>query len=379
VSKPRRSRGLGTVRQRGGRWEGRYHLQVGGVTKQASVYGRTRADVERLLREAQVARDRGTLVTTSARVTVGVYLAEWLKAAEPGLRPRTRVSYRQITRDHLLPALGAVALTRLTALQVQALYADLGDAGKSRKTIGNCHGVLHKALDQAVKWNLVNRNVADAVDVPRGKPPEMKTLSPEDARTVLQTADGDQLEPLWRLAIAGGLRQGEICALRWPQVDLESGVLQVTGTLEQRPGHKPVVAEPKTARGRRAVQLGAATVASLRAYRVRCIEAALAEAGRAYDPTGFVFQRPDGQPYTMSMVWKAWRKLNDKAGVPRIRFHDLRHTAATLLFSKHVHPKMVQEMLGHATIATTMDIYSHAIPALHVEAAAIMDDLLSQR
>jgi integrase len=136
--------------------------------------------------------------------------------------------------------------------------------------------------------------------------------------------------------------------------------------------------KPKTGRGRRSVQLGAATVESLRAYRVRCIEASLAEEGRAYNPAGFVFQRSGGQPYTMSMIWKAWHRLNLKAGVPVVRFHDLRHSCASLLLSRGVHPKVVQEMLGHATIATTMDIYSHVTPSLHGEAAAVMDELLSR-
>jgi integrase len=373
----RRGSGLGSIRKRGSLFEGRYHLRVDGVVKQASVYGRTRAEVERKLREAQVARDKGTLVVTSPRYTVAAYLDQWLEAAGPGLRPRTRLSYRQIIRDHLGRELGHVALTRLTPLHVQAMYAAMSERGKSAKTIGNVHGVLHKALEQAVKWNLAQRNVAAAVELPRSPRPAMKTLTPEEARAVLRAAEGDELEALWRLAISNGLREGELAALRWPQVDLERGVVQVIGTLVQVPGEAPVVGEPKTAAGRRSVQVGASTLTTLRAHRARRITESLA-AGQTYDLRGYVFERGDGVPHNMRTIWRRWRKLNLKAGVPLVRFHDLRHTSASLMLERGVHPKVVQEMLGHRDISTTLNTYSHVLPTLHRQAADAMDALLSQ-
>jgi len=250
----------------------------------------------------------------------------------------------------------------------------MADAGKSPKTVSNTHGVLHRALEQAVRWSILSRNVADVVEPPRVSRPPMRTLSPEEARKVLAVAEGDELEALWRLALTTGLRQGELAALRWGQVDLERGVLQVVGTLQQASDHERVVAEPKTARGRRSVQIAGATVESLRAHRARCMAKSVASGHH----DAYVFAWGDGRPYSMSMIWKRWHRLNVKAEVPLVRFHDLRHTAASLLLTRGVHPKVVQEMLGHSTIAMTLDVYSHVAPSLHREAATVMDALLSQ-
>jgi integrase len=193
----------------------------------------------------------------------------------------------------------------------------------------------------------------------------MVALSPEQARHVLALAEDDPLEALWRLAITCGLRQGELLALRWSDVDLDRGTLSVVATLEQWRDGVPVIAEPKTARSRRQVELGEAAVEALRRHRQR-------------NPgIGFVFTRPDGRPLSRPMVGGAWRSHRLRA-VPAVRFHDLRHTAATLMLSRGVHPKIVSEMLGHSTVAITLDLYSHVTPTMQREAASVMNDLLSQ-
>jgi integrase len=252
---------------------------------------------------------------------------------------------------------------------------DLLDRGLSPKTVSNVHGVLHKALDQAFRWRLVTSNVADLVDPPRVPHHEMKALGPDQARSVLETAAGDPLEALYRLAVTAGLRQGELLALRWPELDLERGMVSVVATLEQRRGCEPVVAQPKTPRSRRQIALTEAAVDSLRHHRRTQKEDSL-RVGRPWLDTGFVFARADGRPLSMSIIGKAWTVLNAAAGVPRVRFHDLRHTAATLLLSRGVHPKVVSEMLGHSTVAITLDTYSHVMPTMQREAAQVMGDLL---
>ncbi len=358
--------GRGSIRKRpDGRWEARYTAVVDGSWKRFSVFARTHQEVSRKLAEATKARDDGVQVV-SPKETVGSYLMNWLAGAEPALRPRTRDSYRQIVHSHLLPLLGAIQLSRLGPQQLQRAYRELSDRGLSTKTVSNVHGVLHKALDQAYRWRLIPSNVADLVDPPRVARHEMKALTPDEARKVLEAAAGDPLEALYRVAITAGLRQGELLALRWQAVDLVAGTLRVVATLEQRHGHEPVIAQPKTARSRRQVQLGQAAVDALRQHR------------QAQPGIGFVFARPDGRPLSMSIVGKAWARLNERAGVPQVRFHDLRHTAATLMLSRGVHPKIVSEMLGHATIAITLDTYSHVLPMMQREAAAAMDELLGR-
>jgi integrase len=370
--------GEGSIRPKpraDGRWEGRYHVEVDGAWKRRSVFGRTKAEVAKSLREALTARDGGAVVA-SAKETVGSYLDAWLEGAASTIRPRTFASYAQIVRDHLKPGLGRTPLARLQPQHVQRLYQDLLSSGLSPKTVRNVHVTLHRALEQAQRWRLVPTNIADLVDAPRVRRQEMKALSPEEARSVLEAArDDDDLEALWTVALTTGLRQGELLALRWPEVELERGTLRVVASLVRLAGQEPQLAEPKSQRSRRQVELSAGAVDSLRRHRAGAIEAAL-KVGRPYDRAGFVFRRTDERPLSVTTTWKRWRRLLEAAHVPPMPFHSARHSAATLLLGRGVHPKIVSEMLGHSTVAITLDVYSHVTPAMHREAARVMDELL---
>jgi integrase len=203
----------------------------------------------------------------------------------------------------------------------------------------------------------------------------MKALTAEQARKVLDAARGDDFEALWVLALTAGLRQGELLALKWPDVDLGGGSLRVVASLVRILGHESVLAEPKSRRSRRQVELSGTAVEALRRHKAKAIKDALA-AGRPYDKDGFVFPRNDGRPESGTRTWKRWRRLLKRAGVPHMPFHSARHSAASLLLGRGVHPKIVSEMLGHSTGAITLDVYSHVTPAMHREAAKVMDEIL---
>ena len=359
----RQANGDGSISRRSdGRWEARYYVPQGTGRARKYIYARTAAECRSRLRQALRDRDSG-VVPVPARETVASFLESWLQGHETSLRPRTAVEYRHAVTTYLAPAFARVPLGQLTPQRVQALYRELSDGGLSPKTIVNVHCVLHKALDQALRWRLVSANVADLVDPPRVPRHEMQALSAAHARRVLAMASGSRWEALWCLALSTGLRQGELLALRWPQVDLDRSTLAVVGTLEQG---TDTVAEPKTQRSRRQVQLGAATAEALRRHR------------QSSSSISFVFHREDGRPLSASIVSKEWTRLRAQAGVPAVRFHDLRHTAATLMLSGGVHPKVASEMLGHSTVAITLDLYSHVTPTMQREAAQLVDELLSR-
>jgi integrase len=374
----RSRRGTGTLRRRAdGRWEGRFwQLGTNGEWRRASVQGREKADVERRLRAAIVGRDTGVVALQTGKLNAGDYLREWLASVEPTLRGRTFDSYKTILRIHLLPRLAKLPLVKLSPLHVQRVHTEMLDAGASAKTVRNAHAVLYSALDRAVRFRLIVSNPAAVVRPPRIARREMTALSLTEARAVLNVAEADPLAALWRLAIAAGLRQGELCALRWGDIDLDGGSVSVVAALEQRTGREHVRAETKTARSRRTIPLDASSVEALREHRARAIESALA-AGRSYDLKGWVFRRTSGDgPLSMSIVWKAWRRLALKAGVSLVRFHDLRHTTATVLLAQGIDVRTVADILGHSDVATTLRVYVHSTEGSTRRAAQAMGEAL---
>jgi integrase len=235
--------------------------------------------------------------------------------------------------------------------------------------------VLHRAFDAALRLGLVQRNVCDVVEVPRMRHYEMTTLSEEQVQHLLRAATGERLEALYVLALATGMRQGELLALTWRDVDLESASLHVRSTLHvTREGY--VFAEPKTKLSRRTIALSPIAVNALRAHRMRHVEERL-RAGQAWEDLDLVFPNSVGRPIDgIHLLKYRFYPLLAQAGLPRMRFHDLRHTSATLLLGRGVNPKIVSEMLGHSHVSVTLGIYSHVLPHMQLEAAKAMNEAL---
>ncbi len=366
-------------KRKDGRWAAVLDLGYqGGRRKRKALYGRTRREVQQKLFATRRALQEG-LPVTSERQRLDQFLVRWLEdVACPSLRPRTYIRYREILMCHAIPALGNRPLARITPQDLQGLYSRKLEEGLAARTVGKLHVVLHRALQDAVRWGLVGRNVCDAVRPPKVHAQEMRALSGDESRQFLAAAEGDPLEALYTLAVTTGLRQGELLALKWQDVDLEAGQLQVRRTIARVNGQGFVEQEPKSARSRRSIALAPLAVNALDRHHTRQLEKRLK--ALVWEESDLVFANEVGRPIeAQNLMRRSFYPLLERAELQRMRFHDLRHTAATLMLAQGVHPKVVQEMLGHSTVSLTLDTYSHVMPNMQAEAAAKMQVALSAR
>jgi integrase len=316
-------------------------------------------------------------VETKTELTLGTFLVQWLEATAYSVRPRTLRRYSEYVHLHIVPTFGERTLESIGPREVQALYATKLREGMSPTSALHLHSVLHRAFGQAERWGILDVNPVDAVEAPRAPRPEMNALSPEETRCLLNAVAGDRLEALYTLALTTGMRQGELLGLRWREVDLEQRSVRVTGSLQYVPGRGLEVAPPKTPRSRRRILLGEVAVEAL--HRHKAAQATERAHATAWDERDLVFPNGCGRPmYATNLLARSFGALLEKAGLRHIRFHDLRHTAATLLLGEGVHPKVVSEMLGHSKTGITLDTYSHATPTMQRQAATAFDRLLQR-
>jgi integrase len=373
----------GSVLKRGKTWS--YVLYLGrandGRKRQKWVGGfRTRKDAEGALSEA-LERVRTGSWADPGRQTVGEFLEDWLTAVTPSLRPSTAASYEQTLRGWVIPRIGGLKLSALTSARLSALYGELlksgrrdGRGGLSARSVAYAHRILVHALKDAVAWGLLARNPAAHVDAPRAATSEMHVWSQSEVQRFLAFVADDRLYALWAVLLATGLRRGEALGLRWDDVDFERRRLAIQRAAVVV-GYDVQVAEPKTARGRRSVSIDPTTAAVLGAFRKRQLEERLAW-GPAWQDSGYVFTSEDGRLLHPQQVTVTFKRLAREAGLPLIRLHDLRHTAATLALTAGIHPKVVSERLGHASIGITLDTYSHVGEGLQEEAASKVAGLI---
>jgi integrase len=351
---------------------------VGLDGKRRYVSGKTKEEARRNLRRARGDAERG-LVFDADNLQVGEYLDRWLSdSVRDTVKATTFERYEQIARLHLKPSLGRVKLKGLTPAHVRGLYREKLEAGSSARTVRYMHTTLHKALKQAVMDGLIPRNATEAVTPPQSSREEMCPLTPEQAKLLLQVAHeaGDRLAALYVLAIHTGLRQGELLGLKWDDVNLEDGSLQVRRTLAITK-NGPVLTPPKTTGSRRSVKLTSKAIEALKRHLERQL-GEIDRIGSLWSENGLIFASEKGEPINRhNLTRRSFKPLLKRAGLPQIRFHDLRHTCATLLLTRNVNVKIVSEMLGHSTIAITLDIYSHVLPNMRDQAAAAMEEALS--
>jgi integrase len=340
-----------------------------------SVYGKTRADVARQMTTLLRAREAGMTPGGSSQL-LGAYLEAWLRSIEGSLRPKTLQTTRMDVRRHIIPDLGKARLGMLQPRRVQAFLDAKLKSGLAPPSVVHIRAILRRALGRAMRYGWVYRNVATLTDPPRVERFEIKPFTSEEARAFLDAARQDDLEALFKLALSTGLRQGELLGLKWDDLDLEKAELRVNQALQRYDGALHLV-PPKTPRSRRSVPIPALAVEALRQLRYAQRDAHL-RAGSLWHETGLVFTTRWGTPIEPRNATRSFKQLLARAGLRPMRFHDLRHSFATLLLIQGVSARVVMEILGHSQINVTMNTYSHVLPALQRDAASRLDELLTR-
>src|SRR5215208_393149 len=378
----RRGNGEGSIRRRAdGRWEGRYTVHTDEGRKQKTVYGKTRKEVAEKLTDVMAGRDKG-LIFDAGKLTLGEHLERWLEdVLKPSASHRTYSTNAQQVRDHIAPTLGRIKLRELRKAHIDRLYREKLDSGLSPATVRRVHAVLHRALEEAVKGDLIPRNPAAHANKPKVKQEEIEPLDALQAAAFMKAAKGDRFEALYVLCLMCGLRQGEALALRWQDINLDGGTLRVSRQLQRmrRDGKKSgrlVFSEPKNA-SRRTVGLPQRAVSALKTHRRRQLEEKLA-AGSLYRDEGLLFASRHGTPIdAQNVVNRYYKPLLKRAGLPPIRFHDLRHSCLSLLAQGGEPIRDLQALAGHATASFTLQRYTHHYAASVRRTAAAIDEIFA--
>ncbi len=365
----------GTTKKRtDGRWEARMSLGIiNGKPRYKYYYGKTEAEVKAKMREGQADLQRGKMPGND-RQTVDAFLTDWLADKKETVRPATYKSYSDTVRLHITPHIGHKILTKITPVDVRRLLSDLTASGVKAPSVRYTRTVLRAALNQAVRWELVSRNAAALVTPPKVQRHEVRPLTIQEAATFLKAARGDVREGVFAVAVATGLRQGELLGLVWDDIDLDTGVLRVRFQLQRFEGKLQRV-PLKTEHSRRTLDLPAVALDALKRQRTRQKEARLL-AGSRWQETGFVFTSSIGTPFDARNVIRGFHETLERAGLPRTNFHSLRHSAASFLLAMGASSREIMETLGHTQIGTTMNLYAHMMPEARKETALRMDKAL---
>ena len=366
----------GSVHKRGSTW---YYVvdlpRIDGTRRQKRKGGfRTKKECESAL--AQLLVSSGNEISIRPRVeTVEVYLLQWLKWKEGSVAPSSVVIYANLIHSHLIPPLGQIQLQQLAPGHIQHMLAILAESGLSPRMQKMTFICLKSALGQAVKEKLISANPCDLVSTPKAQQKQFRTWTAEQVARFLHETQEDRYYVAYVLGALGGLRLGEVLALRWSDVQWETHMLSIRHTIQRHTDRTWTLASPKTPKSRRTIPLTPRMEAALRDRKVKQdLERELA--GDSWHEQDLVLCSMRGEILEHNTIGSRFRYLQAQLGMPKIRFHDLRHTCATLLLQAGVHPKIVQERLGHASITMTLDTYSHVIPGMQKEASDRLDEIV---
>jgi integrase len=368
----RRSNNDGSVYQRkDGRWVGQITLNG----KRKYNYSNTKREATAWINDMKKQIERGTsLIATE--ITLREYFEEWLKAESMHLKPKTFQDYKGVVVRHINPTLGKLKLNQVTPYAIQQLYNHKMESSQSKRIVCSIHAVLHHALNDAMKQDLIGRNPADAVTRPRYRPATFTALDANQVTCLLSHARNTRYEAMLYLAVTTGMRIGELMGLQWKHIDWDNHKIQVRQQLQRIKGEGLVFTDPKSRTSRRSISLGNVAMDMLR-KQARQLEWERLLAGERWEDHDLVFPNTLGKPSERGNFYRAFKEMLKAANLPDIRVHDLRHTAATLMMQEGTHPKIVQSRLGHSQISLTMDTYSHVMPDMQNEIADKLDQLLA--
>lgn len=389
----RRGNGEGSIFQdKENRWRGviTVGINANGSQKKKTFYGKTRKEVSDRLNQA-LNDFKNQKCIEDSKMKLSDWLSHWLDTyAIHDIRQSTRVGYELYIRGHILPLLGEVPLAKLTPARLQEYYNFKlkdgrldGKGGLNPKSLRNLHNMLHKALDQAVKLNLILRNPCDATVIPPNKKKEIRFLTVQEQALLQQAVAGERLGIGIMIDLFTGLRLGELLGLAWQNIDLEGGSFKVVQTVNRLKSFdrndsnstRIVVGEPKTEKSKRTIPLLGELVSQLQKYKSEQ-EIEKQNSYGAYQDQGFVLCNELGQPLDPKTYQDFFKRMLKKAGIRDINFHGLRHTFATRALEKGIPAKTVSELLGHSTITITLDLYTHVTEDLKRDAILKLEDLL---
>ncbi len=368
-----RGKGEGSISQRhNGTWRAQTSTRNG---KPISSSFKTKVEAQTWLRNMQIQLDQG-YDYHGGTISLAEYLPVWLEASKTALREKTAHQYDSIIRKHIIPGIGTIRLNDLRLARIEQFYSELIQSSVGVRSIRIIHSVLHRSLNKAIQYGLVVKNPAHGAALPKYRHAEMQVLDESQVSRFLVAAQGSRYEALYYLAITTGMRQGELFGLQWSDLHWNNGMLYVQRQSQRVAGKGWWFEEPKTKAGRRPVMVGEVTLQKLREHLERQ-PLQKAVTGSRWQENNLIFPSTIGTPGDPSNLRVDFRKVLEKAGLPMIRFHDLRHTAASIMLNNNIPVITVSKRLGHAKPSTTLDIYGHLYPESQEEAARIMDEIIT--
>jgi len=358
------------------RENGTYRAQVSiDKGKRVSATFKTKTEAQKWIRDQSLKLERG-FDFQGSKITMGEYLPQWLENSKATLRDKTALNYGRTIKRHIIPSLGKVPLKDLTLAVIEKFYNKLNDTGVGPRTVRICHNIVHKSLEKALRYGLVTYNASQGASLPRYTHPEMQILDTAQVSQFLIAAHESPYKALYYLAVTTGMRQGELFGLKWSDLKWSESVIQIQRQSQRVDGMGYQFVEPKTKAGKRTVMLGESTLQVLREHH-EILEWQKAFAGNEWQENDLILPNSVGTPGDPSNLRKDFNNVLDRVGLPRIRFHDLRHTAASLLLNHNVPLIVVSRMLGHSKVSITLDIYGHLIHEMQDQAANTMEKLVA--